>query len=58
MAKLIVEFEPLNEQMDEVVNRALIAQLMTTVTQIGIRVDNPEKEHDIIRKETENVKEN
>lgn len=40
--KLIVEFEPPSEQMDEVVAKACITQLMTTITQIGIRVDNPD----------------
>ena len=49
--KLIVEFEPPSEQMDEVVAKACITQLMTTITRIGIRVDNPE--HAIIEKENE-----
>lgn len=53
--KLIVEFEPPSEQMDEVVAKACITQLMTTITQIGIRVDNPE--HAIIEKENEYDKE-
>ncbi len=53
--KLIVEFEPPSEQMDEVVAKACITQLMTTITRIGIRVDNPE--HAIIEKENEYDKE-
>lgn len=54
--KLIVEFEPPSEQMDEVVAKACITQLMTTITQIGIRVDNPE--HDIMKKEKTDDTEN
>lgn len=52
--KLVVEFEPSNEQMDEVINKALIAQLMSTITQIGIRVDNPNDVNIIINKEKSN----
>lgn len=52
--KLVVEFEPSNEQMDEVINKALIAQLMTTITQIGIRVDNLNDVNIIINKEKSN----
>ena len=54
--KLIVEFEPPSEQMDEVVAKAYITQLMTTITQIGIRVDNPE--YDIMKKEKTDDTEN
>ena len=56
--KLVVEFELHNEQMDEMVNKALITLLMTTIAQIGIRVDTPENTDDIIEEETKDVKEN
>ncbi len=55
--KLVVEFESPSEQMDEVVNIALVTQLMTTITRIGIRVYKPENIDDIIKKENGHDKE-
>ncbi len=48
-----VMFVPNNDANDIAVNNALLAQLMITVTQIGIRVDNPECNNSIIKKENE-----
>lgn len=56
--KLSVEFVPSNEVNDIVVDNALLTQLMVTITQIGIRVDNPDEVKYKRRKETENVKKN
>jgi len=54
--KLNVEFVSDNSSFDAVVSNALLTQLMITVTQIGIRVDNPDNDA-IIEKEKENDKE-
>lgn len=54
--KIMVDYIPYSEPADEVVSNALITQLMINITQIGLRNDNYKK-HDIIRKETDNVKE-
>lgn len=56
MKKIIVDFITHNEPTDEVLSNALITQLMVTITQIGIRVDNPD--YDKIKKENKHVKEN
>ena len=48
--KLNVEFVSDNSSFDAVVSNALLTQLMITVTQIGIRVDNPDNDA-IIEKE-------
>ena len=50
-----VMFVPNNDANDIAVNNALLAQLMITVTQIGIRVDNPDDVQYKIRKETDDV---
>lgn len=39
--RLFVDFMSSNEPVDDVVSNALLTQLMVTITQIGIRVDNP-----------------
>lgn len=54
--KLNVEFVSDNSSFDAVVSNALLTQLMITVTQIGIRVDNPDNDA-IIEKEKKNDKE-
>ena len=54
--KLNVEFIADNNTPDAVISNALLTQLMITVTQIGIRVDNPDNDA-IIEKEKENDKE-
>ena len=38
--KLNVKFVEQNKPLDEVVSKALMTQLMVTIAQIGIRVDN------------------
>lgn len=38
--KLNVKFVEQKEPLDKVVSKALMTQLMVTITQIGIRVDN------------------
>ena len=48
---LKVEFIGNSETIDSVVSNALMTQLMVTITQIGIRVDNLDDVHDIIEKE-------
>ena len=50
-----VMFVPNNDANDIAVNNALLAQLMITVTQIGIRVDNPDDVQYKIRNETDDV---
>lgn len=42
--KLTVEFVSSAETSSEILSKSLITQLMTTVTQIGIRVDNPDND--------------
>ena len=42
--KLTVEFVSSAETSSETLSNFLITQLMTTVTQIGIRVDNPDND--------------
>ncbi len=55
--KLDVEFIADNSTLDTVISNALMTQLMITVSQIGIRVDNPDDDV-IIEKEKEHDKEN
>lgn len=55
--KLNVEFIADNNTLDTVVSNALMIQLMITVSQIGIRVDNPDNDA-IIEKEKEHDNEN
>lgn len=55
--KLDLEFMPNDNNFDEVMSNALMAQLMVTITQIGIRVDNYNDDA-IIEKEKEYDKEN
>ena len=50
-----VMFVPNNDANDIAVNNALLTQLMITVAQIGIRVDNPDDVQYKIRKETDDV---
>lgn len=54
--KLNVQFIEHNEPFDEVVSNALMTQLMVTITQIGIRMDNSDVSSKI-GKETKHVKE-
>ncbi len=54
--KLSVKFVTNNEINDISVENALLTQLMVTITQIGIRVDTPENNNDIIEKEKEDGK--
>lgn len=52
MKKIIVDFVTHDEPRDEAVSKALMTQLMVTITQIGIRVDNYEQNNgSIIRKD-------
>lgn len=55
--KLNVEFIADDKRLDTVVSNALMTQLMITVAQIGIRVDNPDDDA-IIEKEKKHDKEN
>ena len=55
--KVDVEFIADNSTLDTVISNALMTQLMITVSQIGIRVDNPDDDV-IIEKEKEHDKEN
>ena len=58
-SSLNVTFESNNTSSDEVISHALLTQLMATITQIGIRIDNPESNSDdIIKKETNHEKTN
>ena len=50
--KLSIDFVPNNETVNVAVDSALLAQLMVTITQIGIRIDN--HNNNIIVKEKEN----
>lgn len=50
--KITIDFVPNNETVNVAVNSALLTQLMVTITQIGIRIDN--HSNDIIEKEKEN----
>lgn len=54
--KLNVQFLEHNEPFDKVVSNALMTQLMVTITQIGIRMDNSDVSSKI-GKETKHVKE-
>ncbi len=54
--KLQVEFVSDCEALNEIASRALMTQLMVTITQIGIRVDNPQSNDDIIEKENRHDK--
>lgn len=49
--KLSIDFVPNNETVNVAVDSALLTQLMVTITQIGIRIDN---HNSIIVKEKEN----
>lgn len=49
--KLSIDFVPNNETVNVAVDSALLTQLMVTITQIGIRIDN---HNNIIVKEIEN----
>lgn len=50
--KITIDFVPNNETVNVAVDSALLTQLMVTITQIGIRIDN--HSNDIIEKEKEN----
>lgn len=50
--KITIDFVPNNETVNVAVDSALLTQLMVTITQIGIRIDN--HSNDIIGKEKEN----
>lgn len=50
--KLSIDFVPNNETVNVAVDSALLTQLMVTITQIGIRIDN--HNNNIIVKEKEN----
>ena len=50
--KLSIDFVPNNETVNVAVDSALLTQLMVTITQIGIRIDNHNS--NIIVKEKEN----
>lgn len=52
--KITIDFVPNNETVNVAVDSALLTQLMVTITQIGIRIDN--HSNDIIGKEKENEK--
>lgn len=49
--KLSIDFVPNNETVNVAVDSALLTQLMVTITQIGIRIDN---HNNIIVKEKKN----
>lgn len=49
--KITIDFVPNNETVNVAVDSALLTQLMVTITQIGIRIDN---HNNIIVKEKEN----
>lgn len=51
--KLNVKFIENNEPLDDVVSDALIIQLMTTITRIGLRTEKFADSNAIIRKEKE-----
>lgn len=55
--KIMVDIIPYSEPVDEVLANALITNLMMNITQIGLRNDTQKNLSDIIRKETEDVKE-
>ncbi len=50
--KITIDFVPNNETVNVAVDSALLTQLMVTITQIGIRVDN--HNNGIIVEEKEN----
>lgn len=50
--KITIDFVPNNETVNVAVDSALLTQLMVTITQIGIRIDN--HNNNIIVKEKEN----
>ena len=52
--KMTIDFVPNNETVNVAVDSALLTQLMVTITQIGIRIDN--HSNDIKGKEKENEK--
>ncbi len=52
--KITIDFVPNNETVNVAVDSALLTQLMVTITQIGIRIDNHKSNNDIIVKEKEN----
>ena len=52
--KLSIDFVPNNETVNVAVDSALLTQLMVTITQIGIRIDN--HNNNTIVKEKENEK--
>ncbi len=52
--KITIDFVPNNETVNVAVDSALLTQLMVTITQIGIRVDNHKSNNDIIVEEKEN----
>ena len=52
--KLSIDFVPNNETENVAVDSALLTQLMVTITQIGIRIDN--HNNNTIVKEKENEK--
>ena len=50
--KLSIDFVPNNETVNVAVDSALLTQLMVTITQIGIRIDNHNNIEEM-RKKTE-----
>lgn len=50
--KITIDFVPNNETVNVAVDSALLTQLMVTITQIGIRIDN--HNNNIIVKEKKN----
>ncbi len=54
--KLQVEFVSDCEPLNEIASRALMTQLMVTITQIGIRVDNPQNNDAIMEAENRHDK--
>lgn len=51
--KITIDFVPNNETVNVAVDSALLTQLMVTITQIGIRIDN-HNNNNIIVKEKKN----
>lgn len=56
--KLNIAFVSHSAPVNEIVSNALLAQLMVTITQIGIRVDKANDEYSKIEKEIKDIEEN
>ncbi|MCM1265961.1 MAG: hypothetical protein NC200_07155 [Candidatus Gastranaerophilales bacterium] len=56
--KLNIAFVSHSAPADNIVSNALLAQLMVTITQIGIRVDKANDEYSKMEKEIKEVEEN